>query len=126
MKNADDYERDVVFTAPAKADLAWLARHGFSKDDWQRLKANLIKTARLPDVLDNEYVCELRMCGKHDPTWYRLRLSHLRSCNQSGVRVAFEVDEKTLTCHAVLCRNDSTYIEIALRLKTTVKGKARR
>lgn len=123
--SADDCERTVVFTTPAKRDLEWLAKHGFSRDDWQRLRANLVKTARLPDVLDNEYVCELRMCGKTTPTWYRLKLAHLRTCNQAGVRVAFEVDERTMTIHAVLVRNDSTYIKIALRLTASVKGARR-
>lgn len=118
----DPYSRTILFTEPARRDLDWLRRHGFSVSDWQRLKANLQTVARLPDVTDCEYVCELRMCKRGDPTWYRLKQAHLKSAGSSGVRVAFEADEDTLTVWCVLRRDHSTYEIVEARLRKAARG----
>lgn len=121
MTADDDYQRTVVFTSAARDDLRWLKERGFSVDDWQRLKCNLTRVAKLPDVLDDKYVCELRMCRKGEPVWYRLKQAHLRP----SLRVAFEADDRTLTVWAVVQRTDSTYQIIEARLRRVAKGAQR-
>lgn len=109
--------RRILFTRPAEQDIAWLRDHGFTVSDWQRLKANLKRVAGLDDVTDDEYVCELRMCRKYTPKWFRLKQRQLRSASESGLRVIFEIDDQTMTIWCILARTDNTYEIVEARLR---------
>lgn len=117
--NADEPERVVLWTTPAKADLKVLIdKRGFSRSDFQRLAAGLRLVAVCKCAEDHPFVAPLRFCEKYTSGMFRFKHTGLTV----SIRVIFELTDTALTVWACLERTDSTYRLAEDRVLELVRG----